>query len=138
LRKLAALLCALALVLASLPAVAQYDEELSQYSASLRVLMIQAERLRPQDSASRAAIQSELFELSKKLHRLEEEALRANTELQRRGNAPDRKLLLAAAISKSLDLAQSLIGFYLDTHDKAFWVSASQAAQSARQLLAQR
>lgn len=117
---------------------AHYDEELAQHSGSLRALLVQTERLKPQDVAGRIAIQSELFELAKKLHRLEEEALSANLELQRRGSGPDRKLLLAAATAKSLDLAQALAGFYLDTQDKSLWSAALQAAQSARNLLAQK
>ena len=123
------------------PAMAQsssYDEELSTLSANLRALMTRAERLPSRDVSGRVAVQKDLFELSKRLHRLEEEAMGANVELQRRGNAPDRQLLLSASISKALDLAQSLTSYYLDTGDKVFWSSALAAAQQARSLQAAR
>jgi hypothetical protein len=113
-----------------------YDEELSQLSGTLRALMVRAERTRSGDETGRLAIQQELFELSKKLHRLEEEAGAANVELLRRGNSPDRPLLLASSISKTLDLAASLVGNYLDTRDKVFWASAVSASQSARTMQA--
>ncbi len=113
-----------------------YDEELAQLSSTLRALMVRAERNRPSDETGRLAIQKELFELSKKLHRLEEEALATNVELLRKGNPPDRQLLLTASISKTLDLVASLVSNYLDTRDKVFWSSAVGAAQSARTMQA--
>lgn len=113
-----------------------YDEELSQLSGTLRALMVRAERNRPSDETGHLAIQKELFELSKKLHRLEEEAMATNAELLRKGNPPDRQLLLAASISKTLDLAVSLVSNYLDTRGTVFWSSAVGAAQPARTLQA--
>ena len=113
-----------------------YDEELSQLSGALRALMVRAERTGPRDETGAIAIQKELFELSKKLHRLEEEAMDTNLELERKGNAPDRQLLLVASISHALDLAASLASNYLDTRDKVFWSSAIGAAQLARTMQA--
>jgi hypothetical protein len=133
------LLCTLLFVL-YVPAMAQssYDAELSQLSAGLRALMTRAERNQPMDVSGRAEIQRDLFELSKALHRLEEEAMGANLELQRKGGSPDRQILLSAAVAKALDLAQSLTSYYLDIQEKALWVSAVSAAQSARSLQAAR
>lgn len=113
-----------------------YDEELSELSGTLRALMVRTERTHPNDEAGSLAIQQELFELSKKLHRLGEEAAGANVELIRKGNAPNRQLLFAASISETLDLAASLASNYLDTRDKVFWSSAVDAAKSARTLQA--
>ena len=113
-----------------------YDQDLSQLSGLLRSLMVRAERVQPKDKAGQLAIQKELFRLSKKLHRLEEEALGANFELVRKGNAPDRNLLLAASIANTLDSAQSLTSHYLDTRDKIFLAFALQAAKSARNMQA--
>jgi hypothetical protein len=113
-----------------------YDQEVSELSGMLRALMVRAEKAHRPDLATRLQIQSELLELSKKLHRLEEEALGANVALLGSGRSPDRQLLLAAAICKSLDLAQSLTAHFLDTGDKVFWSVAVQAAQSARNLQA--
>lgn len=132
----AILLASLAFTSGPVFSQSMYDEELSQLSGSLRALMVRAKRTHPGDEAGRVAIQQELFELSKKLHRLGEEALAANVELEQKGNAPDRQLLLAASISQALDLAESLVSYYLDTGDKVFWSSAVDAAQSARTLLA--
>lgn len=64
---------------------ALYDEETSQFAGTLRSLMVRAERVQPRDVNGVLSIQEELFELSKKLHRLEEEALTANLELFKRG-----------------------------------------------------
>lgn len=132
----------LSVVLASASLVANaeavYDEELGHLSASLRSLLIEAERLPPGNYAARLELQRELFDLSKKLHRLGEEARKADLALQRRGNPPDRNLLLAAAISQTLDLSLSLASMYLSTGDRVFWAPAAEAAQAARSLLAQR
>jgi hypothetical protein len=75
------------------PAVAQlsYDQELTELSGSLRALMVRAERVQARDPAIKLAVQQELFELSKRLHRLEEEAMAANTELLRTTNVHDRQ-----------------------------------------------
>lgn len=113
-----------------------YDEETSQLAGTLRSLMVRAERIQAKDETGKVTIQAELFDLSKKLHRLEEEASAANVELLNRGNPPDRQLLLAASICKALDLAQELTANYLDTRDKIFWSTAVQAAQSARNMQA--
>ena len=123
-------------LLMSITAQAQslYDEETSQLAGTLRSLMVRAERIQQKDESGRYAIQEELFELSKKLHRLEEEASSANVELLKRGNPPDRQLLLTASICKALDLAQEMTANYLDTRDKIFWSTAVQAAQSARSM----
>jgi hypothetical protein len=125
----------------AVPAVGQsasYDEELTELSANLRALMVRTQDLSPRDAPGRVALQAELFALSKRLHRLEEEAIGADQELRRAGRAPDRPLLLAASISKALDLARSLTGCYIDTGEKVFWSSALAAAQTARSLQAAR
>ncbi len=113
-----------------------YDEEISQLAGTLRSLMVRTERIQPKDESGKFTIQEELFELSKKLHRLEEEASAANVELSKRGNKPDRQLLLAASICQALDLANAMTANYLDTRDKIFWSTAVQAAQSARNMQA--
>lgn len=113
-----------------------YDEEISQLAGTLRSLMVRAERIQPKDESGKFTIQEELFELSKKLHRLEEEASAANVELLKRGNKPDRQLLLAASVCKALDLANAMTANWLDTRDKIFWSTAIQAAQSARNMQA--
>lgn len=113
-----------------------YDEETSQLAGTLRSLMVRAERIQQKDESGKLTLQEELFDLSKKLNRLEEEALAANIELLKRGNPPDRQLLLAASICKALNLAQELTANYLDTRDKIFWSTAVQAAQSARNMQA--
>ena len=113
-----------------------YDEETSQLAGTLRSLMVRAERIQQKDESGKLTLQEELFDLSKKLNRLEEEALAANIELLKRGNPPDRQLLLAASICKALNLAQELTANYLDTRDKIFWSTAVQAAQPARNMQA--
>jgi hypothetical protein len=128
-------------VFASAPSMAQtssHDEELAKLSAALRALLIRVEALAPRDAAGRVLLQQELFELSKRLHRLEEEAAGADLQLRQAGHPPNRQLLLSASISKSLDLAQSLTGHFLDTGDKIFWSTALAAAESARSLQAAR
>lgn len=122
------------------PALAQssYDDELSQLSATLRALMVRAEQVQPKDHSNRIAIQQELFDLSKKLHRLEEESMGANLKLQQKSGAADRHLLVAAAVAKTLDLAQSLTGHFLETRDRVFMSSAVTVAQTARTIQANR
>ncbi|MEJ1958176.1 MAG: hypothetical protein WDM70_00880 [Nitrosomonadales bacterium] len=124
------------LVSVSAQAQSLYDEELSQFSGTLRSLMVRAERIQPKDDSGKNSIKTELFELSKKLHRLGEEASAADFELVKSGNPSDRQLLLTASICQALDLAQALTVNYLDTRDKIFWSTAVQAAQSARNMQA--
>nr|WP_222124872.1 hypothetical protein [Variovorax boronicumulans] len=115
----------------------RYDEELTQLAAALRSMHIRAERARLADSEVRFQIKSELFEVSKRLHRLEEEALATDFELQKRGDLPEKKLILAAGVAKALDFSRSMIDSYLETNDKAFLTAASQASVIARSLLMQ-
>ncbi len=117
-------------------AASMYDEDLSQLSGEVRALMVRAERSQPRDSAANLEIRKELYALSTKLHRIEEEAAGADIELQRKGDSPNRQLLLAAAISKALYLAVSSTDYFLDTRDKVFWATAVTSMQSARTLLA--
>jgi hypothetical protein len=126
------------LALTSGPAFSRslYTEELAELSDTLRALMVRAEQSRQDDKAGCLAIRREIDELCKKLHRLEDEATTIDHELQRSGNVPNRQLLLSASISKALDLAASLVGYFLDTHDEVFWSSAVSAAKSARTMLA--
>ena len=128
---------ALASILCALPVQAQsvYDEDLSQLSASVRAVQIRIERSKSSDIAGGVVLKTELFELSKKLHRLEEEAVGTDLEMQKQGNPPDPKLLLAASVAKALDLSQSLAGYYLETRENIFLVSSKQASQAARKLL---
>nr|WP_019364962.1 hypothetical protein [Pseudomonas luteola] len=56
--------------------------------------------------------------------------------LQQSGSAPSRELTYAAAIAKSLDLAQDLTARYVETREKAFSVAAAAAAKTARDLQA--
>lgn len=137
-RRVAIVSCVILSLALVAPALAQssYDEELSQLSGTLRALMVRAERVQPKDHASRTTIQHELFDLSIKLHQLEEESMSANLELQRKSGAPDRQLLVAASIAKTLDLAQSLTGYFLDTRDKVFMSSPFTVAQTARTIQA--
>lgn len=130
----------IALVLSLLPRTSSaqtgYDEELTQFAAETRSLMLRAERLNLRDQLTQRDIQVALFDLMKRLHRLEEEAMATNVELTKRGSASDRKLLLVASIAKALDLAQSLTGYYLETRDKLFLTQASIASSSARAMQA--
>ena len=112
-----------------------YDEEISKHLATLRSLMIRAQKVKPKDEVQSFAIRQGLFELSKALHRLEEEALSTNLELMKQGNPSDRQLLLVSSISKTADLAQVLTSNYVETRDKVFWSSASTAADLARSML---
>jgi len=113
-----------------------YDVETTQLAGTLRSLMVRAERINPKDESGMLTIQVELFELSKKLHRLEEEASTTDLTLQKRGSPPDRQLLLAASICKLLDLASAMTANYLNTQDKIFWSTAVQAAQTAKSMQA--
>ena len=127
----------IAIMLLQTPAFGQqsgYDEELGQLSGELRSLLVRVERLDPHLTAMRIELQEQLFDLSKRLHRLEEEASAANLQLMRQGSPPDKKLILASAIAKALDLSQSLAGSYIDTRMPVFWSQALAAAQTARTL----
>jgi hypothetical protein len=113
-----------------------YDDEVSELAGTLRGLMIRAEKTRMPDSNTYMNIKNDLFELTKKLHRLSEEALTANLKLMETGRKPDRYLLLTVAMCEYLSLADFLTSSYLDTGDKVFWNAAVQAAKSARELQA--
>ena len=125
------------LALTSGPAFSRslYSEELVELSGTLQTLMVRAEQTQQDDKTGCVAIRRELDELCKKLNRLEDEATTIDLELQRSGNVPNRQLLLSASVSKALDLAASLLGYFLETHDEIFWSSAISAAKSARTML---
>ena len=127
---------ALALFPLSASAASPYDDELRQLSGELRALMLRADQPAARSGQTQLELYERLFDLSKRLHRLQEEAMGANNELAQSGQPRDRGLTFAAAVADTLDLAQSHTASYLETRDKAFHTAAASAAQSARQLLA--
>ena len=132
------LAAALAFVLSPFTASATspYDDELRQLSGELRALMLRADQPTAKSDLKRAELHFVLLDLSKRLHRLQEEAMEANSVLVQSGQPIDRGLTFAAAVADTLDLAQAHTVAYLQTRDKAFHTAAATAAQSARQLLA--
>lgn len=113
-----------------------YDLELSQLGGEVRALMMRTDQVGPHISQERVDIEEALFELSKNLHRLSEEAASANLALLTQGHKEDRGLTYAAAIADTLDLALRHTRTYLYTRDRAFKVAASAAMQSSRALSA--
>ncbi len=114
-------------------AASPYDDDLSDISASLRALMIEAGKVKYHPELE-IQIRSKLLVLEKRLHRIDEEAMNANNNLLATSQNGDSGLTTAAAISEALDLTDSQIGHYLDTGNKVFLESANKAAQIAREL----
>ena len=113
-----------------------YDQELSKLAGEVRSLMIRADRLSSADKSGKVELFEMSYEISKKLHRLEEEADAANIALQQAGKAPDRGLSYAAATADALDLARKLTSAQLVTGDRNFGKSAMEAARLARTIMA--
>ncbi|MHB1284798.1 MAG: hypothetical protein ACYCZI_13125 [Metallibacterium scheffleri] len=136
--KRSAFVLLMVIILSSAPAFAgsPYDNELLRLSGQVRSLMLRADRDTGRNPATRQQLYEELLQVSKRLHRLQEEAMATNNALQQSGQAPDRGLTFASCIAQTLDLAQSDTAAYLDTHDKSFQVAASGAANSALALMA--
>jgi hypothetical protein len=130
------LLLILVFTSASTFAASPYDDELLQLSGQVRSLMLRADRDTGQNPVTRQQLYEQLLQVSKRLHRLQEEAMATNNALQQSGQTTDRGLTFASCIAQTLDLAQSDTAAYLDTHDKSFQAAASRAADSAQALMA--
>lgn len=115
-------------------AVSPYDDDLRSMSGELRVMIMQAEKLNSSQEAN--ALAANLFDLSKRLHRLEEEAGSANTALGRQGQPSNKGLEYAQIISKSLDLSQRLLTSYLYTLEPKFLKLSKKQATFSREILA--
>ena len=113
-----------------------YQDDLSELSSRLRATFVRAEGIRPSDFEKRNAIQHDLFEISKRLHRLEEEAGGANLSLLKSGAEGDSNLSIAGGTAKALDLAQSMLSSYLDTNNKIFWSTGLEVMKLSRDLQA--
>ncbi len=120
------------------PAFAEspYDDDLRHLAGELRALMLHAEKRPSLDARERYDLGGSLFELQKKLNRLQEEAGSANLALQRSGLPKSRELIFAASIAETLNLARAHTDAYLDTGDKAFSLAAANSARLARDLMA--
>lgn len=111
-----------------------YEDELREHGSTLRSLMFQGEKLRP-ESQEAAEVIAKLFELSKRLHRLEEEAYSTAIKVQQSTGRAEPVLYRVVAIAKAMDMAQQLTAFYVKTRDRVMLVEANRIAQSARTLL---
>ena len=127
---------ALCSVASSAAAASVYDADLAEAAANLRALMAQVDQMPASQRSSAYAVRADLLELSKRLHRMEEEALSIDLALKQRGAPASRQLAYVAAISDELDMAQSMTGKFLDTGDRVFWTAALQAATTAREMMA--
>ncbi|MGK9173220.1 hypothetical protein KXR87_08305 [Yokenella regensburgei] len=115
-------------------AVSPYDDDLRAMSGDLRAMIMQAEKIKNSQEANNLA--NNLFELSKRLHRLEEEAGSANNYLAQQGKPSDKGLEFAQNISKSLDLSQRLLTSYMYTMDQKFLNLSKKQATFSREMLA--
>lgn len=116
--------------------ISQYDSDLTRLSGELRALMVRADQPAARSPSVRRELYQQLLTLQKRLDRLQEEAARANVDIQAAGHPPDPGLTYAAQIAETLNLAQSDTGAYLDTHDEVFHRAAEAATRSARRLMA--
>lgn len=76
--QLAVLLAIFGGALAPATAGSAYSQNLAEMSVTLSTLVVRAERLQPRDVEGIFKVRQELFELSKRLHVLEEEAAGTN------------------------------------------------------------
>jgi hypothetical protein len=133
---------AVCLVLVATPSLAQptnlYEDDLTQLSGELRGVMVRVSQMSPPQRRGAYNIRKELLTISKKLHRIEEEAMSADLELGKQGQNPNRDLAYAAAVSEQLDTAGTMVSHYLDVGDVSFWTAAQASAKSARELTAAR
>ena len=113
-----------------------YDDDLRQLSGELRALMMRVEKRPTLDAQKRYDLGVSLFELQKRLNRLQEEAMSANIELQRSGQPKNRGLIYAASVADTLNLARAHTDAFLETGDKSFSTAAATTARIARDLMA--
>lgn len=135
-RPLLILCVALMCVSTSAHAQSMYDEDLLDLSARLRSVMVDIEQNLPARQINVSKMQSDLLILSKRLHRLQEEAMKADAVARAAGRPPNRQLAFAVAVSEQLDASQMMLSLFLDTKDKSLWEAAINSAKSARDLMA--
>lgn len=82
---------------------------------------VNASRLSPKDKQD---LEEELFALTKLAHRLGEESERSDVENLKRGQSPDKTLLLIAQGCDLLAFVLTALRNFVDTNDLSFWVLA--------------
>lgn len=117
-------------------AASPYDGDLARLSGELQALMFRADQPAANDPRVRLELQEKLVGISKQLHRIAEQAMQVNLDLEQSGQLRKASLTFAAQIAETLDLAQSDTSAYLDTRATIFRTAAATAAQSARELVA--
>ncbi|WP_342601460.1 hypothetical protein AAFQ97_10165 [Proteus terrae] len=111
-----------------------YDKELSHMASELKVMIINADKnISHHDSVK---MRGDLLNLSKKLHRLEEEAMMVSISIANKGNPFPIELEYAQTISKSIDLSADLLGAYLRTGNKKFLDLSKEQSEFSRAIMA--
>jgi hypothetical protein len=113
-----------------------YGSDLSDASAELQSMIVEASRLTPLQRLHAGDLLQRMLQLSKRLHRIDENAEQANLDLDKRGEPRSKELEYAAAISNQLDTAQDMLSHYIGTGDQHFWNAAVASTKIARQLMA--
>ncbi|HHR6459151.1 TPA: hypothetical protein ACS78F_000523 [Providencia alcalifaciens] len=111
-----------------------YDKELAGMASELKVMIINSDRniSYPESVEMRKSI----LNLSKRLHRLQEEAMMASISIVDSGNPYPDELEYAQNLSKSIDLSADLLGSYLRTGNKKFLNLSKKQSEFSRAILA--
>lgn len=113
-----------------------YTADLTEAAGTLRAIMVRIDQMPADQRTSAVAVRVDLLELEKRLHRINEEAARADLALIKQGAPHSRQLAYVGAVSDELDLARSMMNKFLDTRDPVFWTAGLQEATAAREMMA--
>ena len=94
--------------------------------------MARAEPTAAPNKSGLLGIQTEAFELQKKLGAIIQESAQANLALVRSGEPNDRNLLLISSSADTLMLGKKFLDYYIYTGDKFFLTQANGAAAMAK------
>lgn len=122
----------LALAAQTVSAQTQYSADLAESFNTFRGLMARAERTAAPNKSGLLGIQTEAFELQKKLGAIIQESAQANLALVRSGEPNDRNLLLISSSDDTLMLGKKFLDYYIYTGDKFFLTQANGAAAMAK------
>jgi hypothetical protein len=72
------------------------------------------------DYKARVSLKEEMLALTKLIHRLDEEALRTDTESMERGRRSNKTLLLVSQGCRAMDFVLNALDNYITTEDRSF------------------
>lgn len=120
------------------PASAQnlgiYAEPLHRISDDVREGIAGVARMSAYEREHALDIRFQMYETSKALRQIEQNARRRNNALVDGGAPQNRELLYAASVAVQLSAAQEMLGRYLDLGDRIFLTNAQTSLKMAEDM----